>query len=170
MNKKGSEKTRHVVAWLNKAEWDQVRDYLYSMDSSLQRFALERISAWRARCADSFPVAVDCTADLVRCQVRDRSGQLTGDDLTLMYGTALVRFVNLITDQSPVSQTGHIWITRCGQGDPGGKGGVAEGAQTQVEGATLDWSIRGRCQDNYSSPTEREGRHLVSLVAVCTST
>lgn len=99
MNKKGSEKTRHVVAWLNKAEWDQVRDYLYSMDSSLQRFALERISAWRARCADSFPVAVDCTADLVRCQVRDRSGQLTGDDLTLMYGTALVRFVNLITDR-----------------------------------------------------------------------
>ncbi|XP_024656548.2 ribosomal biogenesis protein LAS1L-like [Maylandia zebra] len=99
MNKKGFEKTRHVVAWLNKAEWDQVRDYLYSMDSSLQRFALERISAWRARCADSFPVAVDCTADLVRCQVRDRSGQLTGDDLTLMYGTALVRFVNLITDR-----------------------------------------------------------------------
>lgn len=99
MNKKGSEKTRHVVAWLNKAEWDQVRDYLYSMDSSLQRFALERISAWRARCANSFPVAVDCTADLVRCQVRDRSGQLTGDDLTLMYGTALVRFVNLITDR-----------------------------------------------------------------------
>uniref|UniRef100_A0A3Q4G8E0 Uncharacterized protein n=1 Tax=Neolamprologus brichardi TaxID=32507 RepID=A0A3Q4G8E0_NEOBR len=75
MKKKGSEKKRHVVAWLNKAEWDQVRDYLYSMDSSLQRFALERISAWRARCANSFPVAVDCTADLVRCQVRDRSGQ-----------------------------------------------------------------------------------------------
>ncbi|XP_039864050.1 ribosomal biogenesis protein LAS1L [Simochromis diagramma] len=99
MKKKGSEKKRHVVAWLNKAEWDQVRDYLYSMDSSLQRFALERISAWRARCANSFPVAVDCTADLVRCQVRDRSGQLTGDDLILMYGTALVRFVNLITER-----------------------------------------------------------------------
>uniref|UniRef100_A0A3P9DJP4 Uncharacterized protein n=1 Tax=Maylandia zebra TaxID=106582 RepID=A0A3P9DJP4_9CICH len=107
MNKKGSEKTRHVVAWLNKAEWDQVRDYLYSMDSSLQRFALERISAWRARCANSFPVAVDCTADLVRCQVRDRSGQLTGDDLTLMYGTALVRFVNLITDQNCTHPTIH---------------------------------------------------------------
>uniref|UniRef100_A0A668U4I6 Uncharacterized protein n=1 Tax=Oreochromis aureus TaxID=47969 RepID=A0A668U4I6_OREAU len=93
------EKKRHVVPWLNKAEWDRVRDYLYSMDSSLQRFALDRISAWRARCANSFPVAVDCTADLVRCQVQDRSGQLTGDDLILMYGTALVRYVNLITER-----------------------------------------------------------------------
>ncbi|KAL3974183.1 dual 3',5'-cyclic-AMP and -GMP phosphodiesterase 11 [Sarotherodon galilaeus] len=92
MEKKGSEKNRHVVPWLNKAELDQVRDYLYSMDSSLQGFALDRISAWRTRCADSFPVEVDCTADLVRCQMRDLSGQLTGDDLILMYGTALVRF------------------------------------------------------------------------------
>ncbi|KAL3974186.1 RISC-loading complex subunit TARBP2 [Sarotherodon galilaeus] len=98
MEKKGSEKNRHVVPWLNKAELDQVRDYLYSMDSSLQGFALDRISAWRTRCADSFPVEVDCTADLVRCQMRDLSGQLTGDDLILMYRTALVRFVNRITE------------------------------------------------------------------------
>ncbi|XP_063338360.1 ribosomal biogenesis protein LAS1L-like [Pelmatolapia mariae] len=99
MEKKGSEKNRHVVPWRNKAEWEQVRDDLYSMDSSLQRFGLDRISAWRARCTNSFPVAVECTAHLLRCQMRDRSGQLTGDDLILMYGTALVRFVNLITER-----------------------------------------------------------------------
>ncbi|CAI5660396.1 unnamed protein product [Oreochromis niloticus] len=95
MNKKGSEKKRHVVPWLNKAEWDQVRDYLFSMDSSQQRFALERISAWRARCTDSFPLTVESTAYLVRCQMRDRSGQLTGEDLIMMYAMALVKFVNL---------------------------------------------------------------------------
>uniref|UniRef100_I3KN80 Uncharacterized protein n=1 Tax=Oreochromis niloticus TaxID=8128 RepID=I3KN80_ORENI len=95
MNKKGSEKKRHVVPWLNKAEWEQVRDYLFSMDSSQQRFALERISAWRARCTDSFPLTVESTAYLVRCQMRDRSGQLTGEDLIMMYAMALVKFVNL---------------------------------------------------------------------------
>ncbi|KAM6928637.1 ribosomal biogenesis protein LAS1L [Lycodopsis pacificus] len=99
MKKKSSEKRRHVVAWANKAEWDQVLEYLYSKDSALQRFALKRISAWRGRYANSTPVAVDCTADLVRCQVLDRSGQLDGEDLVLLYGAGLVRFVNLITER-----------------------------------------------------------------------
>lgn len=88
-----------MVAWLNKAEWDQVLDYLYSQDVALQRFAVHRISAWKSRYANSTPVAVECTADLVRCQVLDRSGQLSGDDLVLVYGAALVRFVNLITER-----------------------------------------------------------------------
>lgn len=99
MKKKSSEKKRHVVAWINKAEWDQILEYLYSNDSALQRYALQRISAWKGRYANSTPVAVDCTADLVRCQVLDRSGQLDGDDLVLLYGAALVRFVNLITER-----------------------------------------------------------------------
>lgn len=100
MGKSSSEKKRgHVVAWINKAEWDQVLEYLYSQDVALQRFAVHRISAWKSRYANSTPVAVDCTADLVRCQVLDRSGQLTGDDLVMLYGTALVRFVNLITER-----------------------------------------------------------------------
>lgn len=88
-----------MVAWLNKAEWDQVLEYLYSKDAALQRYALHRISAWKSRYANSTPVAVECTADLVRCQVLDRSGQLDGDDLVLLYGSALVRFVNLITER-----------------------------------------------------------------------
>nr|XP_020472924.1 ribosomal biogenesis protein LAS1L-like [Monopterus albus] len=99
MKKKSAEKKRHVVAWSNKAEWDQVQEYLYSKDSALQRYAVQRISAWKARYANSTLVAVDSTADLVRCQVLDRSGQLDGDDLVLLYGAALVRFVNLITER-----------------------------------------------------------------------
>ncbi|KAM9344222.1 ribosomal biogenesis protein LAS1L [Pholidichthys leucotaenia] len=99
MKKKSSEKKRHVVAWINKAEWDQVLDYLYSRDPALQRFALNRVSAWKSRYVGNTPVAVDCTADLVRVQVLDRSGQLRGDDLVLLYGAALMRFVNLITER-----------------------------------------------------------------------
>ncbi|KAM9828180.1 ribosomal biogenesis protein LAS1L [Syngnathus typhle] len=99
MKKKVSEKNRHVVAWLNKAEWDQVREYLYSKDSTLQKNALNRISAWKARYANSTPVAMDCTADLVRCQVLDRSKKLDSHELVLLYGTALVRFTNLITER-----------------------------------------------------------------------
>ncbi|XP_040009863.1 ribosomal biogenesis protein LAS1L [Xiphias gladius] len=99
MKKRSSEKKRHVVAWVNKAEWDQVLEYLYSKDSALQRHALQRISAWKCRYANSCPVAVECTADLVRCQVLDRSGKLDGEDLVLLYGAALVRFVNLITER-----------------------------------------------------------------------
>lgn len=99
MKKKSAAKRGHVVAWLNKAEWDQVLEYLYSRDSALQRFALHRISAWKGRYSSNTPVAVDCTADLVRCQVLDRTGQLAGDELVLLYGSALVRFVNLITER-----------------------------------------------------------------------
>uniref|UniRef100_A0A8C6WHH4 Ribosomal biogenesis protein LAS1L n=1 Tax=Neogobius melanostomus TaxID=47308 RepID=A0A8C6WHH4_9GOBI len=94
------EKKRHVmVAWTNKAEWDQVRENLYSSDTALQKRALGRISAWRSRSGRNLPVAVECTADLVRCQVPDRCAQLDGLDLQLMYGTALTRFVNLITEK-----------------------------------------------------------------------
>ncbi|XP_061908182.1 ribosomal biogenesis protein LAS1L [Entelurus aequoreus] len=99
MKNKGSEKRRHVVAWINKAEWDQVREYLYSKDTALQKNALHRISAWKARYANSTPVAMDCTADLVRCQVLDRCGKLDTHDLVLLYGAALVRFTNLITER-----------------------------------------------------------------------
>ncbi|XP_072306306.1 ribosomal biogenesis protein LAS1L [Eucyclogobius newberryi] len=98
--KSSSEKNRrHVVAWINKAEWDQVLEYLYSSDTSLQKHAVHRISAWKSRFAGSTPVAVECTADLVRCQVLDRGRKLDGHELVLLYGTALVRFVNLITER-----------------------------------------------------------------------
>uniref|UniRef100_A0A673BIG2 LAS1 like ribosome biogenesis factor n=1 Tax=Sphaeramia orbicularis TaxID=375764 RepID=A0A673BIG2_9TELE len=118
MKRKNSVKKRHVVAWINKAEWDQVLEYLYSNDPSLQKYALQRISAWKSRYANNSPVAVDCTADLVRCQVLDRSGQLDGDDLVLLYGTAMVRFVNLITERhelwcSLIHVTHGVLTVRC---------------------------------------------------------
>ncbi|XP_048043154.1 ribosomal biogenesis protein LAS1L [Megalobrama amblycephala] len=99
MKKKTMGKTRHVMAWMNKAEFEHVMEYLYSKEPALQKHALHRISAWKGRFGQSTPVAVDSTADLVRCQVLDSMGQLEASDLVLLYGMALVRFVNLITER-----------------------------------------------------------------------
>ncbi|XP_030065897.1 ribosomal biogenesis protein LAS1L isoform X2 [Microcaecilia unicolor] len=100
MGRRGSPGARrHVVAWLNKAEWDQVLEYLYSKDCKLRRYALHRISAWRSRYGSSMPFAVECTADLVRCKILDVSHGVGSDELVLLYGLALVRFVNLITER-----------------------------------------------------------------------
>ncbi|KAF2984995.1 hypothetical protein EK904_013502 [Melospiza melodia maxima] len=45
------------------------------------------------------PLAVDSTAELIRCKVLDSSGRLKSHELILSYGLALVRFVNLITER-----------------------------------------------------------------------
>ncbi|XP_044887301.1 ribosomal biogenesis protein LAS1L isoform X2 [Mauremys mutica] len=90
---------RSVVAWRSKAEWDQVMVGLYCGDCRLQRDALDRVSGWRSRYGHRMPLAVDCTADLIRCKILDTSGNLRSHELVLSYGLALVRFVNLITER-----------------------------------------------------------------------
>ncbi|KAI7813305.1 ribosomal biogenesis protein LAS1L [Triplophysa rosa] len=99
MKGKPAKKTRRVVAWMNKAEYDHVFEHLYSRDHVLQKHALHRISAWKGRFGQNTPVAVASTADLVRCQVLDNTGNLEANDLVLLYGMALVRFVNVITER-----------------------------------------------------------------------
>ncbi|XP_019511652.1 PREDICTED: ribosomal biogenesis protein LAS1L isoform X1 [Hipposideros armiger] len=94
---------RIVVAWLNRAEWDQVTVYLFSEDRKLQRYALNRISVWRSRLGNELPLAVASTADLVRCKLMDETGGLGTDELRLLYGMALVRFVNLISERKTKS-------------------------------------------------------------------
>ncbi|KAM3912417.1 ribosomal biogenesis protein LAS1L [Leptodactylus fuscus] len=89
---------RQVVAWISKAEWEQVLEYLYSRDCKLQREALHQISAWKSRYGNSMPLAVECTADLVRCKILDVGGGMGEQELELLYGLALVRFVNIITE------------------------------------------------------------------------
>lgn len=90
---------RSVVAWQSKAEWDQVMVGLYCSDCQTQRNALDRVSAWKSRYGPRMPLAVECTADLVRCKILDTSGVLRSHELVLTYGLALVRFVNLITEK-----------------------------------------------------------------------
>ncbi|XP_036436215.1 ribosomal biogenesis protein LAS1L [Colossoma macropomum] len=96
---KPKQKLRHVVAWMSRAEWEQLLENLHSGQAALQTHALHRLSAWRGRFGNSTPVAVESTANLVRCQVLDSSGKLEGDDLVLLYGMALTRCVNLILER-----------------------------------------------------------------------
>ncbi|XP_060231005.1 ribosomal biogenesis protein LAS1L-like [Meriones unguiculatus] len=88
-----------VVSWLSRDEWDQVTVYLFSDDQKLLRYALNRISVWRSRLGNDLPIAISSTADLVRCKLQDISGGLGPDELKLLYGMALVRFVNLISER-----------------------------------------------------------------------
>ncbi|KAM6413398.1 ribosomal biogenesis protein LAS1L [Rhynochetos jubatus] len=97
--RKGLKPLRTVVAWRGRAEWDQVMVGLYCGDSRLQQEALDRVSAWKSRYGPKMPLAVDCTAELIRCKVLDSSGRLKSHELILSYGLALVRFVNLITER-----------------------------------------------------------------------
>lgn len=90
---------RIVVSWLSRAEWDQVTIYLFCDDQKLQQYALNRISVWRSRLGNELPLAVASTADLVRCKLLDVTGGLGTDELKLLYGMALVRFVNLISER-----------------------------------------------------------------------
>lgn len=43
------------------------------------------------RYGPKMPLAVDCTAELIRCKVLDSSGRLKSHELILSYGLALVR-------------------------------------------------------------------------------
>jgi len=44
-----------------------------------------------SRYGPKMPLAVDCTAELIRCKVLDSSGRLRSHELILSYGLALVR-------------------------------------------------------------------------------
>ncbi|CAH6780171.1 ribosomal biogenesis protein LAS1L isoform X2 [Phodopus roborovskii] len=88
-----------VVSWLSRAEWDQVTVYLFCDDQKLQQYALNRITVWRSRLGNELPLAVASTADLIRCKLMDVAGGLGTDELRLLYGMALVRFVNLISER-----------------------------------------------------------------------
>lgn len=44
-----------------------------------------------SRYGPKMPLAVDCTAELIRCKVLDSSGRLKSHELILSYGLALVR-------------------------------------------------------------------------------
>ncbi|KAM6426971.1 ribosomal biogenesis protein LAS1L isoform 1-T2 [Liasis olivaceus] len=90
---------RNVVPWQSKAEWDQVMVGLYCEDCQTQQDALDRVSVWKSRFGNKMPLAVECTADLIRCKLLDASGVLKSHELILTYGLALVRFVNLITER-----------------------------------------------------------------------
>ncbi|CAO2637599.1 Ribosomal biogenesis protein LAS1L [Lemmus lemmus] len=92
-----------MVSWLSRAEWDQVTVYLFCDDQKLQQCALNHITVWRSRLGNELPLAVASTADLVRCKLMDVAGGLGTDELRLLKGMTLVRFVNFISERKTKS-------------------------------------------------------------------
>ncbi|XP_060612171.2 ribosomal biogenesis protein LAS1L [Anolis sagrei] len=104
---------QNVVAWQSKAEWDQVMVGLYCGDCQMQQAALDRVSVWKSRYGHRMPLAVESTADLVRCKLLDASGNLKSHELVLTYGLALVRFLNLITERKQKKFTTSLrWLAK----------------------------------------------------------
>jgi len=85
-----------------------VRDGLFSGIPAQQRYAIDRIDAWRCRAPRSLPVSIISTVDLLRLAVLDgvvnleqSSDEVDDTHLRLAYSMTLVRFVNLSTGECP---------------------------------------------------------------------
>uniref|UniRef100_UPI00358F272B uncharacterized protein isoform X3 n=1 Tax=Myxine glutinosa TaxID=7769 RepID=UPI00358F272B len=93
-----------VVPWRDEDEWRAVVEaLLQAMREGLEvsqarDFALGRISAWTSRWGKDVPLSVSCTKDFLQCQAMEAAG-FEREQLILAYGTAIVRFVNLLSEQ-----------------------------------------------------------------------
>ncbi|KAL6463112.1 hypothetical protein MHYP_G00275030 [Metynnis hypsauchen] len=105
---KPKRKVQHVVAWMSRAEWEQLLENLHSGQAALQTHALHRLSAWRGSnsglcCAAGLgtvlrsPWRAPPTWSAVRSWTAPANWG--GDDLVLLYGMALTRCVNLILER-----------------------------------------------------------------------
>jgi len=107
----------HSVPWASTAEWTYVRDGLFSGIPAQQRYAIDRIDAWRCRAPRSLPVSIISTVDLLRLALLDgvvnleqSSDEVDDTHLRLAYSMTLVRFVNLSTEilQKKSAQAVHM--------------------------------------------------------------
>lgn len=102
------------VPWLSPAEWHDVYRRIYSNDPDEQMRAYEMLLVWKAR-MPKLPVGVDCTLSILQVCLRDRewtskidSGELPmycENDLSLMYSTIIMRFLNHFSNIGHMKQT-----------------------------------------------------------------
>ncbi|XP_077241571.1 las1-like family protein [Tasmannia lanceolata] len=98
--------TYKLVPWLSWAEWNFVRESLFSSSPHSIAFALTRISTWR--CRGCLPVAIDVTAAIIEIQQKDplfRQGpsneSLDSDEMLAMaYCMVVMRLVNGFAEKS----------------------------------------------------------------------
>ncbi|KAL1931704.1 hypothetical protein VTP01DRAFT_9847 [Rhizomucor pusillus] len=90
-----------TVPWTTYQELEQVRSWLYSECPEEAQLGVDRIKAWSAR--GKIPVSLLSTASLISAKLHDFSGaklKLSSSELRLMYGMALIRFVNGAVDSA----------------------------------------------------------------------
>ena len=92
------------VPWRDWIEWRSVYVNVISSGSIDRARAVSGIKQWKSRC--KLPIAVEATATILEIflidpfftHISDQSSDRSCSELALMYGHALARFVNLITD------------------------------------------------------------------------
>ncbi|KAI4960744.1 hypothetical protein J4E86_002369 [Alternaria arbusti] len=91
--------TRFVVtAWRDSRELLQLRQDLYSPETSRREKAVNKVFAWRLRKPDGLPLLLDSTADIVDVVLQDARGELQHNALRLLYATAISRFITGLAD------------------------------------------------------------------------
>ena len=113
---------RRAVPWVDWAEWRGVRDLLFAADLAQRRRGVQRVAAWRSRCAPlgplpqpssasssprrcrdrgRLPVSVECTGFIVEAWLSESALPPPSEvQLRLAYAMALLRLVNGICDPS----------------------------------------------------------------------
>ncbi|GAB1605768.1 hypothetical protein Ahia01_000859100 [Argonauta hians] len=86
-----------VTAWINRDEFVEVYNEIFSNDIKKQKHALGRIAVWKSR-VPRLPVAIENTAALIRAHVEHRQDTSAGhtdwesnQKLRNLYGLALIR-------------------------------------------------------------------------------
>ncbi|KAF1936433.1 Las1-domain-containing protein [Clathrospora elynae] len=87
-----------VTAWRNSQELLQLRQDLYSSDTSRREKAVSKVFAWRLRKPDGLPLLLDSTADIVDVLLQDQRDGLKHNALRLLYATAISRFITGLAD------------------------------------------------------------------------
>ncbi|XP_015110705.1 uncharacterized protein LOC107036947 [Diachasma alloeum] len=109
------------VPWFSLAEWYDVYKKIYSNDTQQQTRGYEMLLVWKGRIS-KLPVGIECTLSLIQVCLRDRSwsrqinsGALPmyhENDLSLMYSTTIMRFLNHISNIGPTKQTSLFQIAK----------------------------------------------------------
>uniref|UniRef100_T1JLX9 Uncharacterized protein n=1 Tax=Strigamia maritima TaxID=126957 RepID=T1JLX9_STRMM len=100
---------RILVPWMSKFEWQTIKQQIFSSEIQDKISALNRLTVWKSRCCGRIPLGIEVTDALLRAYVRDckcqnsQEAQILHGDLVMMYSSAIIRFVNLVTE---IGQTG----------------------------------------------------------------
>ncbi|XP_058793115.1 uncharacterized protein LOC131665310 [Phymastichus coffea] len=109
------------VPWSSTEEWHRVYKKIYSGDITEQIEAHEILLVWKAR-IPKLPVGVECTLGLIQVCLRDQewipkitNGEMPNsyeNDLRMMYSTAIMKFLNHISNIAHKKQTSLFLIAK----------------------------------------------------------
>ncbi|EFX78473.1 hypothetical protein DAPPUDRAFT_225438 [Daphnia pulex] len=96
-----SNNTKRIVPWISMEEWTQVYQQVYSNKIKERWAGLNQMTMWKSR-VDKLSLGVECSLYLLQAILRDEEykmdhSALSENDVVLMYSTAIIRFINLIS-------------------------------------------------------------------------